>query len=140
MRQPGEVTDVKNGMLEVTFCRPEACASCGACEGGKREHKILVRGEGKVGDIAVVEMPDRIVARASLIAYGVPLAGLLGGMILGNALSGGKEAAAMIGAALGLAAGTAALKGTEKRRAAREEWNPRLVEILEKGKDSADAV
>lgn len=140
MRQPGEVTAVKNGMMEVTFCRPEACASCKACEGGKREHKILVRGDGKVGDIAVVEMPDRIVVRASLIAYGIPLIGLLGGMILGNALSGGKEFMAPAGAALGLAAGLAALKITEKRRAGRDEWSPRVVEILEKGKDSADAV
>ena len=133
MRQPGEITGCRNGMLEVTFCRPEACAACKACEGGKREHKIWVRGEGRVGDIAIVDMPDGMVVRASFIAYGLPLAGLLLGMILGNVLSGGKDLFTMIGAGTGLVISLGFLKGTEKLRAGKEEWNPRLVDILEKG-------
>ncbi|MBQ8072212.1 MAG: SoxR reducing system RseC family protein [Clostridia bacterium] len=133
MRQPGEITEIRGGMMEVTFCRPEACAACNACEGGKREHKIWIRGEGRVGDIAIVDMPDRMVVRASVIAYGLPLAGLLGGMILGHLLSGGADAWTMAGAAIGLGASLIALKGTEKRRAGRAEWSPRVVDILEKG-------
>lgn len=133
MRQPGEITDRKKDMMEITFCRPEACAACNACEGGKREHKIWIRGEGRIGDIAVVDMPDKMVIKASAIAYGLPLVGLLGGMILGNALAGGQDAWILGGGAIGLAVSLLVLKMTEKKRADREEWSPRLVQVLEKG-------
>ena len=133
MRQPGEITESKNGMLEVTFCRPEACAACNACEGGKKEHKIWVRGEGRVGDIAIVDMPERMVVKASFVAYGLPLAGLLLGMVIGNTLSGGNDLFTLIGAGTGLIISLAVLRGTEKLRAGKEEWNPRLVDVLEKG-------
>ena len=133
MRQPGEITEVKNGMMEITFCRPEACAACNACEGGKKEHKIWVRGEGRVGDIALVDMPDRMVVKASAIAYGLPLVGLVGGMLLGNTLSGGQDAWSLAGAGIGLGLSLLALKITEGKRRGREDWTPRVVDILEKG-------
>lgn len=133
MRQPGEITQVKNGMTQITFCRPEACAACNACEGGKKEHVIWVRGtEGNVGDIAIVDMPDTIVARASFIAYGLPLITLLLGMILGNVLAEGQDLGTALGAIIGLAAGMLLLKLTEKRRIGRDEWTPKIVDVLEK--------
>ena len=133
MRQPGEITEIKNGMTEITFCRPEACAACNACEGGKKEHRIMVKGTaGHVGDIAIVDMPDRMVVRASAIAYGLPLVGLLAGMILGNVFSGGRDGFTLLGAAVGLGASLLLLKGTEKNRANRAEWTPRVVDILER--------
>ena len=48
-------------------------------------------------------MPDRMVAKASAIAYGLPLMGLLTGMLAGYAVSGGKDVPSLTGAALGLA-------------------------------------
>lgn len=138
MRQPGEITARKKDMMEVTFCRPEACAACNACEGGKKEHKIWIRGEGKIGDIAVVDMPDKMVVKASAIAYGLPLVGLLGGMILGNGIAGGQDAGILAGGAVGLGVSLLVLKITEKSRAGREEWSPKLVQILEKGEKAAD--
>ena len=133
MRQPGEITQVRNGMVQVTFCRPEACAACNACEGGKREHSVWIRGEGRVGEIAVVEMPEKIVAKASLLAYGLPLITLIAGLLLGSALSGGGDTGTAAGALAGLAAGLLILKITERGRTGAEEWTPRIVEILEKG-------
>ena len=144
MRQPGEITQVKGNMLQVTFCRPEACAACNACEGGKKEHSIWVRGEGEVGEIAVVEMPDQMVAKASFMAYGMPLVLLLAGLILGHALTGGSDAGTALGAAAGLACGMILLKVTEKNRRGKDQWNPEVVEVLKKsageGDLNADAV
>lgn len=142
MRQPGEITEVRNGMIRITFCRPDACAACNACEGGKKEHSIWVRGEGRIGDIAVVDMPEKMVAKASAIAYGLPLAALLAGMVLGNVLTKGSDAGTALGALAGLALGLAGLKMTEKNRAGREEWSPRVVEVLEKDteEDGGNAV
>ncbi len=130
MRQPGEITRVTGNMLEITFCRPEACATCNACEGGKREHVLWVQGEGQVGDIAVVEMPDTMVTKASAVAYGMPLLCLLAGLLAGSLMTGGRDLGAGIGAAVGLAAGMILLKATEKRRSGRSEWKPQLVEVL----------
>ena len=135
MRQPGEITQVRDGMMQVTFCRPEACAACNACEGGKKEHSIWVKGEGQVGGIAIVDMPDRMVAKASFVAYGLPLLLLLAGMIAGNLISGGTDAGTALGAAVGLAAGMLLLWITEKGRKNREEWQPQVVQILEKNEE-----
>ena len=54
-------------------------------------------------------------------------------MILGNALAGGQDAWILGGGAIGLAVSLLVLKMTEKKRADREEWSPRLVQVLEKG-------
>ncbi len=116
-------------MLQVTFCRPDACQSCGACEGGKRQTTIWVKGEAKVGDIAVVDMPDKTVIRASLIAYGLPLILLLTGLIIGNAVTSGSDIGGVIGALAGLAASLTVLKATEKYRAGKPGWNPEVIEI-----------
>ena len=131
MRQPGEITQVRNGMLQITFCRPEACAACNACEGGKKEHVLWVKGEGRLGDIAVVEMPEQTVAKASFLAYGLPLVTMLSGMVLGSILGNGGDAGTAIGAAAGLGVGALVLGLTEKKRKGRPEWSPKLVEVLE---------
>lgn len=133
MRQPGEITAVKQGMMEITFCRPEACAACNACEGGKREHKIWVRGSGNIGDIAVVDMPDGMIVKASVMAYGLPLAGLMIGMLIGSAVTQESIWGMLTGAALGLGASLMTLKFTEKNRRGHPEWSPRVVDILERG-------
>ncbi len=130
MRRPGEVTEVRNGMLQVTFCRPDACQSCGACEGGKKQTVIWVKGQARVGDIAVVDMPDSTVIRASLIAYGMPLICLLLGLILGSVLMPGQELAAAAGAGIGLLLSLLLLKVTEKYRAGKPGWSPEIIDIL----------
>ena len=121
MRQPGEITALRDGMMEITFCRPEACAACNACEGGKKEHRIWVRGAGRIGDIAIVDMPDSMVVKASAVAYGLPLIGLMGGLLLGSLISGESTGGMLIGAAAGLGVSLLALKLTEKKRKKQEE-------------------
>ena len=57
-----------------------------------------------VGDSVVVALPDRYLLLVSLLVYGVPLAGLLGGALLGLAALGTD-----LGAAVGAAAGATGL-------------------------------
>ena len=132
MRRPGEVTEVRNGMMQVTFCRPDACQSCGACEGGKKQTVIWVQGEARVGDIAVVDLPDKTVVKASLIAYGLPLVFLLVGLILGGLMTPDSEIGSVAGAVIGLGASLIVLKATEKKRKTSPGWNPEVIEILPK--------
>ena len=130
MRRPGEVTDSKNGWLQVTFCRPDACQSCGACEGGKKETVIWIRGEADIGDIAVVDMPDRTILRASAMAYLLPLFLFFVGLALGSLAAPGNEIGAILGAVLGLAFSFFILRLTEKKRKNHPDWNPQLIEVL----------
>ena len=53
-----------------------------------------------VGDRVVVAVPDRYLLLASLLVYGLPLTGLLGGALAGLAALG-SDLGAAIGAALG---------------------------------------
>jgi len=58
----------------------------------------------RVGQRVVVALPDRYLLLLSLLVYGLPLAGLLGGALLGLAALGSD-----LGAAAGAAAGAASV-------------------------------
>ena len=34
MEKVGEITGIRGGKLEVSFCRPKDCGHCHACDGG----------------------------------------------------------------------------------------------------------
>ena len=85
MERTGTITAVSGDTLEVTFCRPGDCEKCHACIGGEKKHVLLVKGEGHVGDVAVVSLPEQTVVKASALAYLLPLAGLFVGMRAGCA-------------------------------------------------------
>lgn len=131
MVRPGQVTKVSGELLEVVFCRPEDCARCGGCEGGKRETVLWVRGGASVGDTVYVEMPDRVVTAASLLAYALPLAGLLGGMVLGSILFPSHQTAAgAVGGFAGLGLTVALVALGEKRRRNDPKWQPSITKII----------
>ena len=132
MERIGEVTAVRSEWLEITFCRPSDCEKCQACHGGQKQTKLMVKGTAKVGDGAIVDMPANMVMRASATAYLIPLAGLMGGLFIGAALfPQAQDVAGLIGAVVGLGAALAIVKGTEKFRRNKPEWQPQLKEIIE---------
>ena len=105
MDRLGEVTKVDGKWLEITFCRPSDCDKCHACMGGDQMTTIRLEGKASVGDKALVSMPDSTITKASLMAYGIPLLGLLGGMLAGDQfIPLGNSLGALIGAGTGLAA------------------------------------
>jgi sigma-E factor negative regulatory protein RseC len=130
MEQTGEVIKVDNGLLTVQFCRPEACESCRACNGEKHSATIQIPGDAQVGDIVTVSMPEGQVAKASLLAYAMPLAGLMIGLFLGFALGG--DIPAVIGAAIGLGLSLLILKLLDVRLRGNERWMPKLVSVMKK--------
>ena len=133
MERIGEVTAVRGEWLEITFCRPADCEKCNACHGGKSQTTLVLKGQAKVGDAAVVQMPVKTFMQASATAYVLPLAALLAGMFIGAALvPAQQDAAGLIGALIGLGASMLALKLTEKNRRKDPRWQPTLVEIIPK--------
>ncbi len=131
MERTGEVTAVKGEWLEVTFCRPTDCEKCGACGLHQKTASAMVRGKAQLGDRAVVSLPDATLIKASLLAYVLPLAGLLIGLFAGTALFPDAEnSAGLIGAALGLIATLTPVLLTEKRRRQSDRWQPSLIEVI----------
>ena len=86
MLRSGKVVAAENGVLEVCFERPEACAHCGQCGGQKTETFVKIPGSVPVGRWIDVDMPEGQVLKASMLAYVMPLLMLLGGLALGSVL------------------------------------------------------
>lgn len=134
MERLGEVTKVEGKWLEITFCRPSDCDKCHACMGGSKTMTLRLQGEADVGDKALVELPASTVTQASLIAYGIPLAGMLLGMFAGDRLIPLENSlGALIGAAVGLVVPLACLFVTEKKRRSNPKWTPQLKRIIKLG-------
>lgn len=132
MQRTGEVTAIHGKMLEITFCRPSDCEKCNACHGGQKVTTIHVEGKANLGDAAVVEMPTKTVVQASVLAYGLPLAGLMLGLVAGAVFFPDKaDIAGVLCGAAGLGLMLLAVRLTEGfRRDPR--WKPQLVEIIPK--------
>lgn len=136
----GRIVAIEDGMAWVESPRQSACGSCvskghcgtgllGDALTGARVSRIAVRNtlDAQVGDEVVLGLPEDGVVRASLLLYGLPLAGLVVGM--GLAQSAGDGWALLAGLA-GLGAGLLLLRPLG-RRAARLTTEPLLLARLD---------
>ncbi len=129
MVRTGKVVDAHDGTLDVCFERPEMCAQCGACMGHKpHEETVSIKGHAEVGDMVSVELPDAKLVKVSLIAYIIPLIGLLLGILLGQTLLK-TDIWAAVGGVAGLAAGYLIVKIFDRKFSANASWQPRLLEV-----------
>jgi len=132
MLRTGKVVAAENGILEVCFERPEACAHCGQCGGQKGETLVKIPGSVPVGRWVDVNMPEGQVLKASLLAYALPLLMLLGGLALGSLLFEQEVLWAVTGiGAMGLS--WLALRLLEKGLRKKKNWQPAIVNVHEEG-------
>ena len=89
---------------------------------------LTLKGRAQVGDSAVVDMPDAMVMKASVLAYILPLAGLIGGAVLGSLIAPG-DAGTGIGGLAGLLIALGAVFIGERKRRADAAWTPVLCDI-----------
>ena len=132
MLRTGRVVSQKDGMMEVCFERPEACAHCGACAGQKEETLVKIPGDAPAGRWIDVDMPEGQVLKASMLAYVLPLAMLLGGIALGSALFE-KELLWALTGILCMGCAWLILRLIEKRMRNRSIWQPKIVLVHEEG-------
>ncbi len=134
MDRLGQVTRVDGEWIEVTFCRPSDCEKCHACMGGPHETTIRLKGDAQVGNMAQVSMPDSMITKAGVLAYALPLAGLLVGMTAGNAIYPSEQSiGAIIGAVVGILIPAVWLFVTDKKRQQDPKWTPQLVRVIPQG-------
>lgn len=110
----------KDGRLMAQVLRPEACATCRACNFGQKQELLLElpKGRYRLGQEVELTLPDGNVGKASLLAYGLPLAALGLGLYLGGlvgAQAGNLELFQAGGALLFLALGLLAIRRLEPR-------------------------
>ena len=91
MRESGIITEIEEHTMMVEFERSSMCEKCGACERAHNAMRMEVEriGNASLGDRVEVDLPERTVVRAALVAYGFPLALLLAGLAAGSALPAG---------------------------------------------------
>jgi len=127
----GLVTGVQDGNAHIHFMRSSACAHCGAClTVGDTEMEITLPNTlgAKEGDRVAVDLSPKKVVQASLLAYALPLALLIAGVLVGSKI------ADWAGLALGVAAcgcGYLILRIIEKFSAKKHSFQPRMERILE---------
>ena len=115
MKQTAQVI-LKDGRLVGRVERPEACMKCRACDYGLNAETIveLPKGNWQEGDLIELDLERGRLSKASLWAYGVPLLGLLLGLVLANAFALAELWQAAVGI-LGALAGFGVLKLLEPR-------------------------
>lgn len=105
MKQTAQVV-IRDGKTFARIERSEACMQCHACEYGQHEESFIEL-TGKhyhEGDTVEIELERGRLTAASIIAYGIPLAGLLLGLAIGSFLHVRElwqAAAGLIGTGIG---------------------------------------
>lgn len=127
MRQEATVVS-HNGRLMAEIVRTEACQNCKGCNFGRHERVYIDVGNLKCaeGDRVFVDIDEGSVSRASVVAYGIPVAAFFGGLMLG-ALVTGKDYIQAICALGGLGAGLVAVRFLDKRMKRGGKYTPRVT-------------
>ncbi len=121
IEEPATVLEVRAGLAAVTSVGPRGCNACqvqGGCATAslarffqRRSRVTWARNPlaAQPGDRVVVGLDERALLRAAWVAYALPLAGLLGGAVLGEQLGGAglKELAAAVAGLIGFIVGLA---------------------------------
>lgn len=129
MLQYGVVTQTNGENATVRFMRTKACVNCGACMTiGESEAQVEIPNtlHARVGDSVRVELHEKGLLRAGLLAYILPLCALLLGIALGIQISN------VAGMLIGLGSAVLVyvlLHLLEPRFARMETLRPRMISI-----------
>jgi len=115
MKQQARIV-MHDGKLMAEVVRSEACQQCRACNFGQQERVYIDIGSLKCaeGDEVTIEINDGSVSKASVMTYGLPVATLFVGLVIGSAVSGRDYIQALC-ALGGLAIGLALVKLIDRR-------------------------
>ncbi len=131
MTKFGQVTayNEQTGEAAVRYARPEACEACGACGKSAAQEEIVLRADCQVGDWVQIEFPEGRFIKAVALTYGLPLFGLMGGLVLGYSLGGKGDLPTLAGGAIGLCLALGLLRLSDRRVAGRPDWTPKVVRV-----------
>jgi sigma-E factor negative regulatory protein RseC len=118
-----------NGMVTVSFERPEACGKCQACGYGSQKGEVILPSKHNIGEWVRVELPENRFVQATALVYVIPLLGLLTGMLLGWLLGAGDDLITVLGASCGLAVSFITLYLIDRRVSRKPGWMPKITAV-----------
>lgn len=142
--EPAVVLESADGVARVRCLRQAGCARCAegrGCGGGifgrllgDRLHVVEALYQDPApapGSEVVIGLPESAVLGAAVVQYLLPLLTMLVGAVLGSAVTGGGDAAAVAGAATGLLAGLWHARRFGRLKARDPRFRPRVLPGLE---------
>ncbi len=140
IEEEGIVAETEGDVAKVAILRKSACESCaaaGICHPGDQEFMEAANPLGaKKGQKVKVVVAPQVYLKASIILYGVPMASLVGGAIIGKnlALKYAGEASsdlwAFISGMICMAVSFIFIRMYNKKVEKTQEYKPVIVEIL----------
>jgi len=91
MEERGMVIGIEDGYLVVSFVRGEICGTkdaCGGCSDATMTCRATNLCEAGIGDYVELEAKPWLLSKGVLLLYGMPLAAMILGFVLGNAVAG----------------------------------------------------
>ena len=123
-------------------CIKDAKLLCGSCQdksdncvpevfNNSQDIVFRVKNElgAKVNDVFRIGIPNKSVWLSSLIAYGIPLLGIILGAILGNVINSSTEIYSIVGALSGLVVG-GIVSYISAKCLVKMLWSPKLLGVL----------
>jgi sigma-E factor negative regulatory protein RseC len=138
------VIGLERDMAVLEVIRSKPCGLCGQTRGcgislwgrllGHRKNlfKAINQIKAKPGDNVVVGVEEQALLISSLTIYGIPLAAMLAGALLGGVFAGdagNADAYAVMGAISGLMAGLLWLKGHNTGRSMHARYQPVILRL-----------
>ena len=141
MIETGKVIEIKGDRAEVALPPTEGCASCKKCAMGRTGKYMTLEAENpvaaRVGDEVAVEVPRRDPLVAASLLFGLPLLGMLAGIIAGTllerALGWDSEVPALVLGGVLLVGSFFLVKLREKKFARQKERRVRIVRVSKPG-------
>mgnify|MGYP002276982407 CR=1 FL=1 len=138
MIETGYVIGEKGGQAVVRIRRKKACQHCGMCKEGAEGMEITLSNPlgAREGDRVEISMGDRMVLKASVILYAIPLLFLLIGAALGFVFSpilgvGERDLAAAVCGIVLTALSYTIVRSVDRRVAEKQGYVPRITRILD---------
>lgn len=127
MKQTATVV-MHNGRLMAEVVRSEACQSCRACRFGQEERVYVDLGSLKcsAGDEVELDLDDRSFSKASVMAYGIPVALFFALLFASRAVTSNEYIQALLALA-GLALGLACVRIIDKYIKASGRYAPKVT-------------
>jgi len=110
IERSGEVTGIEHGMAQIRLAPSSGCSGCGSrgtCSSGNAAAQVVtlhLPAGTRVGDQVSVSISASSMTLAAILGYVLPPLGLLAGAVIASLFFTG-DAAAVLGAGLGLASG-----------------------------------
>ena len=139
----GIVIEVRDGSAKVRTCAPAACTDCehgeACCSFGSSSRTIEVVDPLGVrpGQLVRVSVSSSVTAVAVVFLYGLPVAALVVGALVGSAVAGAMgdgisaDAGAAIGALVLLVGAVAGARVADRRFRSNPDVAPRITAIME---------